>query len=186
MVVAGERAAPEESSSSEEETLISEHYPQAAAWRRGRLTAAAAVALLCAAACARYAVSRGASDALAAREVTRFDIMSAAKESPKPSSHGSKNDKPIKEQYCLAVMDFKGEENNDELSVKMGDVVRQLGDADDSGWVWAEKVADDGDGEADKSEAGYVPKWAVKLIPPGSGKDTAAILAKQKHGKDDH
>jgi len=159
----------------------------------------AAVALLCAAACAGYATSRGALGARAAREATGTGLVSATEAGSnsshgkhrksgahggKADRHGAEADESFKEQYCLAVMDFKGEEKN-QLSVKMGEMIKQLGDDDDdSGWVWAEKVAD---GEDDKAETGYVPTFAIQMIPAGSSKDAVKPNAKQekKHGKHD-
>ncbi|CAK0806055.1 unnamed protein product, partial [Prorocentrum cordatum] len=114
----------------------------------------------------------------------------ANKHDNKSDKHGGKADKSSEDQYFLAVMDYKGE-NSDQLSVKIGDMVKQL-DSDATGWVWAEKVAG---GEDGKAEAGYVPSFAIKAIPAGSGKDTAKLLAEQsnstkkqkqkKHGKHD-
>ncbi|CAK0806054.1 unnamed protein product, partial [Prorocentrum cordatum] len=88
----------------------------------------------------------------------------ANKHDNKSDKHGGKADKSSEDQYFL-VMDYKGE-NSDQLSVKIGDMVKQL-DSDATGWVWAEK--DVAGGEDGKAEAGYVPSFAIKAIPAGSG-----------------
>jgi len=149
----------------------------------------------------------GKVSTLLSRTGARLDIISAKKDddsdakSPAKSTKTkaeaevktgeskskSKSTTPLKEQYCLAVMDFDGKGQKTSVPVKVGDVVIKIGDATKEGWAWVEKVPQVKGKSAKKAkdepaEAGYVPTWAIEPIPEGSGKDAEDADA-DKQGK---
>lgn len=111
-----------------------------------------------------------------------------AKQEPKDEPPDEEPDDDLaarpKEQYLLVTADFDKKGNNS-LSVKLGEVVKQLGDGD-GGWAWVEKVGEGGggrDGKEINARAGYVPEYIIEPMPEGNGHgngtDTTAALAER-------
>jgi len=110
----------------------------------------------------------------------RLDLVSAAQ------AKSSKSEKPTKELtkeiYALATLDFDNAKHKNSLPLHVGDFLLVLDDESDSGWTFVQKLPKDGSskGKDAKVETGYVPTWAIKEIPKGSGKDTAKAMAEKK------